>query len=51
MKERNSKRGRKPILNEKKMTIIHTNKRIKLLMNGTDYVTINKGENLLVVRS
>lgn len=50
MVERNSKRGRKPTINEKKLTVIHTSKRAKLLI-GTDEVTIHKGENLLVVRS
>jgi hypothetical protein len=50
MVERNSKRGRKPLMNEKKLTVIHTSKKVKLLI-GTDIVNISKGTNLMVVRS
>jgi len=50
MVERNSKRGRKPIMNEKKLTVIHTSKKVKLLI-GTDTVNISKGTDLMVVRS
>lgn len=51
MVERNSKRGRKPSLSEKKLMTIHTSKKVKLIINGTDVVNIPKGTNLMVVRS
>jgi hypothetical protein len=49
--ERNSKRGRKPLINETKIMTIRTSKRAKVVINGTDEVTIPKGTNLLVIRS
>lgn len=49
--ERNSKRGRKPIIGEPKLMTIRTSKRAKLIINGQDEVVIPKGANLLVIRS
>jgi hypothetical protein len=51
MTERNSRRGRKPLIGEPKLMTIHTSKKVKLVINGQDEVTIPKGTNLLVVRS
>ena len=51
MTERNSKRGRKPLLNETKVLTVRTSKKAKLVINGTDEVIVPKGSNLLVIRS
>lgn len=51
MTERNSKRGRKPLLTDTKMQIIRTNKGAKLLINGQDEVTVSRKKNVLIVRS
>ena len=50
MKERNSQRGRKPNLTEKKLTIIRTTKRAKLVM-GKDVIFLPKGQNVLIART
>ena len=49
--ERNSKRGRKPLIGETKVMTIRTSKKAKLVINGQDEVLIPKGTNLLVIRS
>jgi hypothetical protein len=49
MVERNSLRGRKPIIREKTLTIITTSKRAKLII-GKDIMTITRGQNLLISR-
>lgn len=49
--ERNSKRGRKPLINENKIMVLHTSKRAKVVINGQDEINIPKGTNLLVVRN
>lgn len=51
MTERNSKRGRKPLLTDTKLQIIRTNKSAKLIINGQDVMNISRKKNVLIVRS
>jgi hypothetical protein len=49
MVERNSPRGRKPIMREMELKVIHTSKKAKLVF-GKDEIVIPKGQNLLLTR-
>jgi len=51
MTEKNSKRGRKPNINETKLVYLHTSKKVTVIINGTDEVNIPKNSNLMVIRS
>jgi hypothetical protein len=49
MVERNSPRGRKPVMKEMQLKVVHSSKKAQLVF-GTDEILIPKGQSLLLTR-
>jgi hypothetical protein len=50
MNVKQSTRGRKPLLKDKELQVIHTTKSLKLIIGGKDTVRIGKKKNILILR-